>query len=105
MRCTLGAVGEALLELAGMRQPQLQAMTCFLRVCGFMLHKIEDPSLRPLRKEFVMKTIAMCEIRLPLYLCTFVRHSVVHAYDAGGWMESIGPSRPASRRRHKSRFF
>lgn len=84
-----GALGEALLAVSGVAEPQLQALTRLLRCCGYMRHKIENPLLRPMRREFVAKTIAMCESRLPLYLCTCVRHQMQHFYDTGGWAESI----------------
>jgi hypothetical protein len=85
-----GALGEALLAQLEMEAPQLEAMQHWLRVCGFMRHKATNPLVRPMRHEFVCKTIARCEARLPLYACTMVRHSLLHFYDVGGWAESVG---------------
>jgi hypothetical protein len=84
-----GALGEALLAVSEMKAPQLEAMQHWLRVCGYMRQKITNPGCRPMRHEFVCKTISRCEARLPLYVCTSMRHALLHFYDIGGWAESV----------------
>jgi hypothetical protein len=84
------ALGEALLAVAEMEGPQLEAMQYWLRTCGYMRQKVQYPLLRPMRHEFVCKTIARREARLPLYACTMVKHSLLHFHDSGGWAESVG---------------
>jgi hypothetical protein len=66
-------------------------MQQWLRVCGYMRQKESNPLMRPLRHEFVCKTIVCCESRLPIYACTHVRHTLLHFHDEGGWLETIGP--------------
>jgi hypothetical protein len=51
-----------------------------------------DPDKQSLYQQHVVTAITMMESRLPLFTCTFVRHTALHFFAPGGWFERIGPA-------------
>ena len=87
-----GALGEHLLcpEVSGIKAPQATAMCGILRIIGMQRLKVTAPSEAPVKQTYVVETLVRCEIHLPLFTCTMVRHLLLHFYAEGGWADDLG---------------
>ena len=91
-----GSLGDYIVstDVSGVKRPQAEALCGMLRVCGLLRMRVVDPQQRTVKQETVIEVLVMCEARLPLYTCRFVRHQLLHFYELGGWACSVGPAPP-----------
>ena len=91
-----GALGDYLLspEVSFIAGPQSEALRGILRICVLMRAKVVDKKQQAIKQQNVIKVLVQCEARLPLYTCRFVRHSLLHFYEVGGWADDVGPAPP-----------
>ena len=94
-----GALGDYLLspEVSFIARPQSEALRGIMRICGLIRAKVVDKKQQALKQENVVNVLVMCEARLPLYTCRFVRHGLLHFYEAGGWADDVGPAPPVQK--------
>lgn len=83
--------------VSGVEAPQSEAMQGVMRICGMIRTKIVDPTQQAIKQCFVVEVVVMCEMRLPLFTCTIVRHIVLHFYEIGGWVDDIAVAPPLSK--------
>ena len=91
-----GALGDYLLSstVSGVWQGQSEALRGVMRICGLMRVRVVDKFQQSIKQSTVVEVLTMCEARLPLYTCRYVRHSMLHFYELGGWADDVGPAGP-----------
>ena len=91
-----GSVGDYLLstEVSCVKAPQAQALRGMLRICGLMRIRVVNGVQRAIKQGTVIEVVVMCEARLPLFTSRYVRHTVLHFYELGGWACDVGPAPP-----------
>jgi hypothetical protein len=91
-----GALGDYLLStsVSGIAGPQSEAMRGVLVICGLMRAKVVDKQQQAIKQQTVIRVLVLCEARLPIYTCRYVRHGLLHFYEIGGWADDLGPGPP-----------
>jgi hypothetical protein len=57
-----------------------------------MTMKVLDPDELAHYQRLLVLAMTLVEARLPLFSATFVKHTALHFFGPGGWVERIGPS-------------